>query len=561
MRNIIIVDPYSTGYNLVEDVVRRGYNPVVLETIQEKTKDLEALKGIYAAFYHKPQIIEECDCYEDTLKLVKSFEPVLVIAGCETGVPLATMLADDLGLPGNSAGNIDYMIKKDAMHEALKQAGIRYIHGKKVKSVKEALDFCAESGFESAVVKPLRSAGSMGVFLCDNLREVENAVSTLLSDKDFFGKTQEEVLVQERIYGTEYIVNTLTSNGKHRLNTVLRYKKEKTTEGGYIYDYCEYITKLDAGHARMVDYAFKVADAIHYQNGMIHGEYMVDDKGPVLIEVNCRPMGATQPAEFMDLITGQHETDSLLDTLLHPEEFEEKMKKPYRLLRKGFMKIIIIPRDIEAENHPIWEVARQLKSTFKVSAQESSAVVRYPKTIDFETSGGVIYMVHDDEKVVEADLNMLRHIEKKYFAFLLNDGMSRRWFIDGKTDEVNFTKIIEECHCTGAVLVAGDEETEIEGAQCITPKSLRDAHKGFDYVIIGYQNSLVERNESECLRLIFDTMDLVRCGGKVIIPMETYKYLSYEREGAEELMLIKGLTLEAPTDLEYGKVIGTYEPF
>ena len=140
-----------------------------------------------------------------------------------------------------------------------------------------------------------------------------------MSDKDFFGKTQEEVLVQERIYGTEYIVNTLTSNGKHRLNTVLRYRKEKTEEGGYIYDYCEYITKLEAGHAEMVDYAFKVADAIHYQNGMIHGEYMIDDKGPVLIEVNCRPMGATQPAEFMDLITGQHETDSLLDTLLHPE--------------------------------------------------------------------------------------------------------------------------------------------------------------------------------------------------------------------------------------------------
>ena len=46
MRNIVIVDAYSTGYNLVEDVTRRGYNPVVL----------------------------------------------------------ATMLADDLGLPGNSNG-------------------------------------------------------------------------------------------------------------------------------------------------------------------------------------------------------------------------------------------------------------------------------------------------------------------------------------------------------------------------------------------------------------------------------------------------------------------------
>ena len=39
MRNIIIVDPYSTGYNLVEDVIRRGYNPVVLETRQEKGVD------------------------------------------------------------------------------------------------------------------------------------------------------------------------------------------------------------------------------------------------------------------------------------------------------------------------------------------------------------------------------------------------------------------------------------------------------------------------------------------------------------------------------------------
>ncbi|MBR5407922.1 MAG: ATP-grasp domain-containing protein [Lachnospiraceae bacterium] len=559
MRNIIIVDPFSTGYNLVEDVIRRGYKPVVLETIQEKTEDLDALKKIYAAFYHEPQFIKECDSYEETLKLVKGFDPVLILAACETGVPLATRLADDMGLPGNSAKNLDYMIKKDAMHEALKQAGIRYIHGKKVKSAEEALDFCRENGFECAVVKPLRSAGSMGVFLCDNLKEVENAVTALLSVKDFFGKTQEEVLVQERIFGTEYIVNTLTLNGKHRLNTVLRYTKEKTDEGGYIYDYCEYITKLEAGHTKMVEYAFQVADAIHYQNGMIHGEYMIDDKGPVLIEVNCRPMGATQPAEFMDLITGQHETDSLLDTFLYPEEFERKKKEPYRLLRKGYMKLIMIPKDMEAENHPIWEVARQLKSTFKVSVQDPSAVVRYAKTRDLETSGGIIYMVHDDEKVVEADINMLRYIEKKYFQFILNDGMSRRWFIDGKTEKVDFKKIIEECHLRGAVLVAGDEKTEIEGAQCITPDSLGDAHKGFDYVIIGYQKALVKLGESECLKLIFDTMELVKDGGKVIIPRETYRYLSYEREGAEELMLIKGLTLEAPDGFDNGRVIGTYE--
>ena len=82
---------------------------------------------------------------------------------------------------------------------------------------------------------------------------------------------------------------------------------------------------------------------------------------------------------------------------------------------------------------------------------------------------------------------------------------------------------------------------------------------GFIFISID-EKSLVELNESECLRLIFDTMDKVRNGGKVIIPSNTYNYLSYGREGAEELMLIKGLTLEAPIGLGNGNIIGTYEP-
>ena len=33
MRNIIVVEAVSTGYNFVEDIYRRGYNPVVLEPL------------------------------------------------------------------------------------------------------------------------------------------------------------------------------------------------------------------------------------------------------------------------------------------------------------------------------------------------------------------------------------------------------------------------------------------------------------------------------------------------------------------------------------------------
>ena len=86
-------------------------------------------------------MIKEADTYEETLARVKEYDPLLVLPGSEGGVPLATHLADDLGLPGNPWANIDKMIKKDAMQQALADAGIRSIRGRNVKSVDEAMDF------------------------------------------------------------------------------------------------------------------------------------------------------------------------------------------------------------------------------------------------------------------------------------------------------------------------------------------------------------------------------------------------------------------------------------
>ena len=65
--------------------------------------------------------------------------------------------------------------------------------------------------------------------------------------------------------------------------------------------------------------------------------------------------------------------------------------------------------------------------------------------------------------------------------------------------------------------------------------------------------------ESACLKLIFDTMDLVKPGGRVIIPDSTYNYLSYQEKGAEELMLIKGLTIRDCDMSSRNYVIGIRE--
>ncbi len=558
MKSIVIVDLLSTGFNYVADIVQRGYKPVIVESLTITNSFVyEEVKENYKKIRSAHVVIREKDPYEETLDEIKKYDPVLVLPGTESGVVLANRLAYDLGLPCNDINYIDAMTRKDAMHEALKKYGIRYIRGKVVESADEAVSFCKDNGIYKAIVKPVQSAGSFGMFLCDDLTQVSEAVSKLLSMPDFVGKPFEKVLIQERIFGVEYIVNTVSRDGEHHISSMVRYEKVKTSNGHYIYDYAYYIDKMEPGYVEMVEYALKVADAIHYKNGIIHGEYMIDENGPVLIEVNCRPMGPSQPAEFLDMITGQHETDSVLDALLDPVKFKADCEKPYRLRKMGVIKFIIVKDDIDAEDSPIWEVAKQLSSTYKLSIAVTDAPKYYHKTVDLDTNGGVIYMVNEDKAVLDEELDIIRRMERRFFEFLLNDGTSRR--IVSKADLVGEKPedVIAVCECHGSILVASDEKREIEGCQCVTGDTLAEAQRGFDNVLIMYQNSLTELSESACLRLIFDTMERVREGGRVIIPKSTYDFISYGRQGMEELINVKGFIVE-PTKKEYiGKVVGT----
>ncbi len=560
MRNIVIVEAVSTGYNFVGDVIKRGYNPVLLEVKDDTGEDTAELRRTsYEMLETKPEIIREDESYEKTLARIKELDPVVVVAGSESGVPLATRLADDLGLPGNPAENIPQMTRKDMMHEALKKAGIRYIKGRKIKSVEEALEFCKENKFTDAVVKPLQSAASQGLFLCNNLSDVENAVNTLLKMKDIFGRPITEVIIQERIRGTEYIVNTVSCNGVHKMNSMLRYKKQITPEGGYIYDYIETISRLESGHSEMVQYALKVADAIGIKYGMVHGEYVIDKTGPVLIEVNCRPMGCSMTAEFLDSIYGQHETDTTLDCYLDPDKFMANLNKPYRPKRKGVLKLIIVPGDREVEDHPVWQIGSQLRSIYRIAAGDGTTARLYHKTRDLESNGGILYLVHDDEHVVQEDLKLLKEIEHRYFQYILNEGMSRRWFPDPNVPKNDFEGIIKHNRCQGGILVLADDKQDISGAKCVTPAELPGLAKGYDYVIVGCQDCLTNMSETECLKIIFNAFSLLRPGGKVIIPKGTWHYLSYGRQGAELLLRVTGLVIEPPTSADTDEVIGTNE--
>lgn len=545
-RNIVIVDPFSTGFNLIDDVKVRGCQPVVMfASVIGSDEDRENIYQQEIMFRERiPKdvpIIDENPNYDELLAEVRSYDPLLVIAGSEFGVELATHLASDLGLRGNKWANIDKMTRKSEMHRALAEAGVRHIRGRVIKSVEEARSFYEELGTTHVVIKPTRGAGTQGVFFCEGLDETLDVVRRQLAqaqDNEYMS----DLLMQERIIGKEYIVNTVSCNGKHRLVSIWHYDKI-VMNGSYIYNYGTSDMRLDVGYSRMVHYAFSVLDAIGIEWGAVHGEYMVDERGPVLIEVNCRPMGASMSREFVESIYGHHETDVHLDAYLNPAKFEQDARKHYRPKRKGAIKPLIIANDVNLKSAPVLQIARQLKSFYSASLDRMAGDPYISRTRDFETAGGIIYLLSDDEQQVKDDLDFLHLVEMKYPQLLFNELESTGSPLVKRS---TLKKMLDEIGMEGCLLVLSDSGEESDSATVVDGQQLATAYDSYELGLLDISHQQSFADVESLLQQIFLFLSKLREGAHVYVPESTYCHIPYGIDGMEVIFHAAGLTIEAP---------------
>ena len=552
MRNIVIVDCRSSGKNFIGDIINRGYNPVVLHL---KHADTEAgqkwgeliFKG-YESIPYEFDMIYEPDTFEETLKQVKKFNPILILPGNERGVRLASILTHELGLLGNSIEDLDALTYKDEMHNRLAQNGIRSIKGKVVNSLEDAIDFYDSESLKEVVLKPVYGAGSTSVRICLNRDEFLESAEFLLNNLvNEYGEELSDLLIQERINGVEYIVNTVSHEGIPRVTTVWKYNKIRTSEGANVYDSIETVNELNLGEAEMIEYAYNVAEAIGVKYGPIHGEYMVDDKGPVLIEVNCRPMGGNLPSEFLDRISGQHETDSILDSYLKPKSFYEDLKKRYQLYSYGTVKLFITPKDMLIHSAPIFNLATELKAFHSTTLMESDSTnIFYKKTVDVSSSSGSVFLVHKDKAVVDQDLNFLRTLEKNAFSLILSDDVVNFELKDDETYLNEVKPVINQAYVFTTCLFITDQFINDLNLLQTDLKHIDDLKGTFDSIILNLNESLYEKSEADKVDIILKVLLKVKTGGLIFISKNTYQLLYSGKKGVEALIKLLDYKLELP---------------
>ncbi len=551
MRNIIIVQCMSTGKNYVQDIIDRNYNPIILEMkafgdSEEALAYHEEVKAEYDLIENEFDLIYEKDTYEETLEMVREYNPLLIVAGTEDGVILATRLANDLDLLCNPIENIDALTLKDEMQNKLAENGIRSIKGKVVRSVEEAIEYYDEEGFHGVVVKPVYSAASVGVRLCSNRQEMIEAVKEVFNLTGVYGNDLNELVIQERINGQEYVVNTVSCDGVHRVTMIWKYNKIKTAEGGNVYDYDETINELGIGEAELVEYAYDVADALGVKYGPVHGEYMIDEKGPVLIEVNCRPHGGNLDAKFLDMISGQHETDSALDSYLNPEKFNLERLKGYRLFAHGVVKTFIVPKNLIARSSPMNSIGVNLKSFFKTDLNSIQSPQTFSKTQDLETAGGTVYLAHEDPNQLQQDVDFLRDIEKRAFQLVLSEELHDDKVIDNDGIFNGINSLINEIKPYGTSLLVTENVFDDLMVSQVSADEIDGIKGNFDCVVINLNESIACMKDEEIAKLFLAIFDKVKFGGLIFIPKTTYDFMPNARLGAEALLKVLDFKIELP---------------
>lgn len=551
MRNIIIVQCMSTGKNYVQDIIDRNCNPIIMEMkpfgdSEDAMEYQKEVKAEYDLIENDFDLIYEKDTYEETLEMVKGLDPLIIVPGTEDGVILATKLANDLNLLCNPIENLDALTLKNEMQNRLAEKGLRSIKGKLVRSLEEAIEYYDDEGLEGVVVKPAYGAASVGVKLCSDRQEMIEAVKEVFNLTGVYGNELNELVIQERINGQEYVVDTVSCNGIHRVTAVWKYNKIKTDEGGNIYDYDETIVELGIGEAELVEYAYDVADALGVKYGPVHGEYMMDEKGPVLIEVNCRPHGHSLDRRFMDFISGQHETDSALDSYLNPEKFNLERMKGYHLFAKGVVKNFIVPKDLIAKSSPMSSIGVNLKSFFKTDIHSIENPETFSKTQDLETTGGTVFLAHEDPHQLQRDVDFIRELEKRAFQLVLSEELHDNVAIDDDEIYNDINSLMNEIKPYGTSLLVTETIFDDLNLPQSTIDDLNEIKGTFDCVVINLNKSLSDMTDERIVQLFLNIFEKVKFGGLIFIPKTSYDFMPNSRLGAEALLRVLDFKIELP---------------
>lgn len=408
----IIVDAYTTGKYLAPMLIANGYECWHIQSCKD------VISAYQKSFY--PENFLGNYIYDgDVTKIINffsRFQVKAVIPGAETGVVLADILSEKFQIPSNPHSTSMSRRNKYMMSKALEQHGVPVAKFLISNNLNEVLSWKNKQKLKKIVLKPIMGGGSDHVFIANSDEEISSAFYKILNEKDVFDQKNLQLLAQEFLEGQEYVINTISINKKHYIVDIWR--KYKTHINGIpINDYSIAIDSTALEYKTILNYIYKVLNALDIYYGAAHTEIMLCKTGPILIETGARLAGSIDPSAVNE-IYGTNHVKALIDSLIFGNEFT--LNKNILVKNHGLHFFLENKNEGKIQTTPNFALIRKL-STFHSIFFSYDINQIFPKTTSLANFPGFGYLISENTNILMNEYKLLRQYENIIFGEIIKN--------------------------------------------------------------------------------------------------------------------------------------------
>jgi hypothetical protein len=407
-QNVVLVDTYSLSRRLPAAFQAVGFGTIRVQSTPEVPRVYHAGPDPCS---HLADITYRGDLAE-TVRALEPWRPVAVLAAGENGVELADSLSEALGTPSNGTTLSRARRDKYVMVERIKSCGLPGAAQLLVQSEEQLRDWHEALGGR-VVLKPLRSAGGDGVTWSDDPEDSVAGYRRLKGRPNIFSEPGDGVVAQEYLVGAEYLVNTVSRDGRHHACDI--WKTHRISANGVpdLAAACHLLPRRGEPQEQLVDQAFRLLDALGIRHGPAHVELKMTPAGPCVMEVGARICGLDLPG-LTELACGESQIGWTVDAYLRPDLFLERYESDYRMTRSVAWAAMISPFDGILRGYPDLGELANLDSAGDIHLRVQPGE-RITRTIDDSSYPLAMTLAHDVDEILLRDLGTVRYLDGKGF--------------------------------------------------------------------------------------------------------------------------------------------------
>ena len=343
------------------------------------------------------QIISDTKDYRTCLRHARrlGLDGVTTIAASHA-LETIGVINSQLGLSGHSMETVALCSSKDALRDRLSSSPIHAIGYRKCTDIVEAREFIRENGFP-VITKPTDSSGSRGIIRSDHPGQLDDNFQYSMS-----WSNSKTVIIEEFIQGSEYSVETLSYQGD---TTILAITEKETT--GFPY-YTERSHRIPARlpddiTASIMDFSKDLVEHLEIENGPLHIEIILSERGPKVVEINARPGGDYIWSHLIHLSTGYDALRLIIENALGQEtQIVERLRPRVASVSFFCTREEFLIEEIQIDDRIYSENLIELE--FKKEAGQRVAVTRQSRD-----RFGHFIVVADDYQICDEQIVLIRN--------------------------------------------------------------------------------------------------------------------------------------------------------